>query len=221
MKFSEQLRKAGHSIWEANFNNPFVQGIGQGTLPVDKFVFFLEQDYAFLMEYCRFFGLILAKAGNLEEMKKFSQILQATLTLEMDLHRRVCSDFGITAKRLEETKAAPFNLGYTSYLLKTVYQRDTADAMATLLPCLWGYNEIGLRLKEQGLPQAKHYKEWILTYSSSDFTELTDWCKGWIDNCAIGQSADRLKRLEEIFLTTSGWEYLFWEMAWHKLEWPG
>lgn len=220
MNFSEQLRKTGHSIWEANFNHPFVQGIGKGTLPEDKFIFFLEQDYVFLIEYCRFFGLAIAKAASLEEMRKFSEILQATVTVEMELHRRVCADFDITAKRLEQTKAAPLNLGYTSYLLRTVYQGDTADAVAALLPCLWGYNEIGLRLKEQGLPQAKHYKDWILTYSSSEFTELTNWCKGWIDNFAIGQRADRLKRLEESFLTTSRWEYLFWEMVWNKLGWP-
>lgn len=207
-------------MWEANFNHPFVQGIGQGILSEDKFVFFLEQDYVFLIEYCRFFGLILAKAGNLEGMRKFSEILQATLTVEMDLHRRVCSDFGITAKRLEETKAAPFNLGYTSYLLKSVYQGDLADSMAALLPCLWGYNEIGLRLKEQGLPQPKHYKEWILTYSSSEFAELTLWCKTWLDDFALGQKPDKLKQLEKIFLTTSSWEYLFWEMAWNKLDWP-
>src|SRR3989304_10321913 len=97
MNFSEQLRKTGHSIWEANFNHPFVQGIGKGTLPEDKFIFFLEQDYVFLIEYCRFFGLLIATAGGLEEMRKFSEILQATLNVEMELHRRVCADYGISA----------------------------------------------------------------------------------------------------------------------------
>ena len=220
MKFSAQLRQAGHSIWEANFNHPFVQGIGQGTLAEDKFVFFLEQDYVFLIEYCRFFGLVIAKANSLDDMRKFSEILQATVSVEMELHRRVCADFGISSKKLEETKPAPYNLGYTSYLLSVTPQGDTADSMAALLPCLWGYNEIGIRLKEKGLPQHKHYQDWILAYSSEEFTGLTEWCRSWIDNFAEGQKADKLKRLEEIFLTTSRWEYLFWEMAWHKLNWP-
>ncbi len=220
MKFSEQLRQAGHFIWEANFNHPFVQGIGQGNLAEEKFIFFLEQDYVYLIEYCRFFGIIVAKAGSLEDMKKFSGILQAILGFEMELHKRVCADFGISVQKLEETKPAPYNLGYTSYLLSVVHQGDNADSMAALLPCLWGYNEIGLRLKEKELPQHKHYQDWILTYSSDEFTGLTEWCKSWIDNFAEGQKADRLKRLEEIFLTTSRWEFLFWEMAWHKLAWP-
>jgi len=59
-----------------------------------------------------------------------------------------------------------------------------------------------------------------LAYSSEEFTQLTEWCKNWIDNFAQGQKADKLKRLEEIFLTTSRWEFLFWEMAWHKSDWP-
>src|SRR3972149_9336885 len=106
MKFSELLRKTGHSIWEANFNHPFVQGIGGGTLAGDKFIFFLEQDYVFLMEYCRFFGLVIAKANRLDDMRKFSEILQATVSVEMELHRRVCFDFGISSSKLEETKPA-------------------------------------------------------------------------------------------------------------------
>src|SRR4030067_1688418 len=121
MKFSEQLRKTGHPIWEANFNHPFVQGIGKGILAEDKFIFFLEQDYVFLIEYCRFFGLVIAKSTGLEEMRKFSEILQATVSVEMELHRRVCADFGITAKKLEQTKPAPYNSGYTSYLLSVVF----------------------------------------------------------------------------------------------------
>ena len=220
MKFSEQLRKTAKTIWEANFNHPFVQEIGAGTLAEDKFIFFLKQDYLFLVEYCRFLGLILAKAPSLEEMRKLFEIINAILTVEMDLHKRVCADFGISPQELEATKPAPFNLGYTSYLLKVVYEGDIGDAMVALLPCFWGYNEIGLRLKEKGLPQHKHYKDWILTYSSPEFTALTEWCKNWVDNFALNQKSDKLKRLEEIFLNNSRWEYLFWEMAWNKADWP-
>ncbi len=92
--------------------------------------------------------------------------------------------------------------------------------MVAWLPCFWGYNEIGLRLKEKGLPEHKHYKDWILTYASAEFTALTEWCKNWVDDFALNQKSDKLKRLEEIFLTNSRWEYLFWEMSWNKAEWP-
>ncbi len=219
MKFSEHLRKSAHLIWEANFAHPFVQGIGQGTLDEAQFIFFLKQDYLYLIEYCRFLSLILAKGTTLEEMRKISELVKAILTFEMDLHRRVCADFGISASELEKTQPAPNNLGYTSYLLRVAYEGDMGDSMTALLPCLWGYNEIGLRLKEKGLPEHKHYKDWILTYASDEFSALTDWCKNWVDDFAVNQKEDKLKRLEEIFLTNSRWEYLFWEMSWNKLDW--
>lgn len=220
MKFSEHLRKSAHSIWEANFTHPFVQGIGKGTLAEDKFIFFLKQDYVYLIGYCRFLSLILAKATTLEEMRKLSEIINAILTVEMDLHRRVCADFAISAQELEATKPASNNLGYTSYLLKVAYEGDIGDSMVALLPCFWGYNEIGLRLKEKGIPNHKHYKDWILTYASPEFTALTEWSKNWVDDFALNQKEDKLKKLEEIFLTNSRWEYLFWEMAWNEAEWP-
>ena len=220
MDFSLYLRQQVNPIWEAAHTHPFVQGIGKGTLPEEKFIFFLEQDYVYLIEYCRFFGLAVAKGETLADMQKYAEVLHALLHFEMDLHRSVCAEFGISAQELEQVKATPTNIGYTSYLLKVAYAGDAGDILAALLPCLWGYVEIGQRLKAQGLPAHKHYRRWIETYASPEFAEISDWCKARLNAFASSQKPEKLKRLEELFLTTSRWEYLFWEMAWGKKEWP-
>src|SRR5512138_1921837 len=64
-RFSEYLRARVEPIWRAQHEHPFVRGIGDGTLPADRFRHWIRQDYRFLIEYCRLFGLAAARAPDL------------------------------------------------------------------------------------------------------------------------------------------------------------
>ena len=52
-RFTEHLRQKAAGLWEAQHQHPFVRGIGDGTLDLEKFKFWLRQDYVFLIEYAR------------------------------------------------------------------------------------------------------------------------------------------------------------------------
>ena len=60
VRFTDSLRGAAAPIWEAELRHPFVRGIADGSLAVEKFQFYLCQDYLFLIEYCRVFALACA-----------------------------------------------------------------------------------------------------------------------------------------------------------------
>jgi len=221
MKFTNMLRQRSHEIWEANYHHPFVQAIGDGTLEEEKFRFYLAQDYVYLKDYSRLLALGAAKSPSLDSMGEMSDLLQVTLRVEMDLHRSICADFGISPQELEETEPAPNCLGYTSYLLRIAYEGDFLDFLAAFLPCAWGYMEIGRRLKRKGLPQHRHYAKWIETYASQEFWELTESIKDRLNRLAQGVRGQKLERLQEIFKFSCRWENLFWDMAWAGQKWAG
>ncbi len=77
------LRAKCAAIWRRESEHPFVRGLGDGTLPADRFSFYLEQDYLFLVEYSRVFALASAKARDLVTMKLFAELLSSTLKVEM------------------------------------------------------------------------------------------------------------------------------------------
>ncbi|MBI4774267.1 MAG: thiaminase II [Deltaproteobacteria bacterium] len=220
MSFSERLRGSAHHIWEANYRHPFVQAIGKGDLAEKAFRFYLAQDYVYLKEYCRFLALAAAKSPDLESMGLFSHLLEVTLKVEMDLHRSICAEFGMSPSDLERVRPAPICQAYTGYLLKTAYEGGFLDLMTAFLPCAWGYVEIGQRLKEQGLPDHPHYAKWIETYASVEFLELNEELKKLLDRHAGGISEQQADRLQEIFDFSSRWEGLFWDMAWIQSDWP-
>jgi thiaminase/transcriptional activator TenA len=220
MSFSEHLRRLAEPIWQAELEHPFVRGLGDGSLPLDKFRFYLAQDYVFLLAYCKVFALAVAKAHDEATMRHFARLLDATLHQEMDLHRDYASRFGLTPQELEATQPAPTCYAYTRHLLYTAATGSLAEIAAAILPCMWGYFEIGQALKAQGLPASQPlYHPWIETYASEEFGALAQDCRELLDRLVSGLPQEALKSLEPIFLASSRYEYAFWQMAWTLESW--
>ena len=64
--FTQTIRAQAQPIWDRELKHPFVRGLGDGTLPLECFRFYLAQDYVFLVEYCRVFALAAAKSREWE-----------------------------------------------------------------------------------------------------------------------------------------------------------
>ena len=137
---------------QAILRHPFVTGIGDGTLDVDKFRFYVRQDYLYLIDYSRVIALAAARSPDLETMGWFARLLDGTLNVEMDLHRSYCAEFGISNEDLEVTPMAPTTMAYTRFLLNVAHQGTYPELVAAFLPCQWGYWEIGDHLIASGHP---------------------------------------------------------------------
>ena len=160
---STRFRAAADPIWEAQHRHPFVRGIGDGTLDPDRFGFWLRQDWLYLIDYSRLFAAGALRAPDLAAMTAFAELMRGIMVTEMDLHRSYVAGFGITEADLERETKAPTTQGYTDFLLRVATTGDYAELLGALLPCLWGYNEIGLRLADQGMPDDARYRAWIVS----------------------------------------------------------
>jgi thiaminase/transcriptional activator TenA len=213
MEFSAHLRLLADPVWQAQHDHPFVRGIGDGTLPLEQFQFWIRQDYLFLIEYCRLFGLAAARAPDLATLTYFADLLHTTARTEMDLHRSYAAQFGISAEDLEREEMAPATRAYTDFLVRVAATGDFAELVAALVPCMWGFSEIGQRLAATGRPADHRYAAWIEMYASSDFADLAAWCRRLLDRVAADAGEEKRRRMEEAFLTSSRYELAFWEAA--------
>jgi thiaminase (transcriptional activator TenA) len=218
--FSEQLRAAASDLWEAQHEHPFVRGIGDGSLPIERFAHYVRQDYLFLIEYARMLALGAARATDVETMRRFAELAQAILGEEMELHRAFARDFGISEAELEAEPAAPTTQAYTDFLVRTAALGDAGELAGALLPCMWGYAELGQRLATAGTPADQRYARWIETYASAEFDELAAWCRGLVDRLAAAAGEEGRARMTRAFVTCSRYELAFWEMGWTLERWP-
>ncbi len=221
MGFSDELRQKGAPIWDREKRHPFVTGIGDGSLSLDRFQYYMRQDYIFLIDFSRAISLAVAKAHSLEDMAWFARLLHETLNTEMALHVSFCEDFGITEAQLKSTEHAPTTLAYTRHLIQTAFSGGAGEIAAAILPCSWGYCEIGQMLYDRGLPANQPlYARWIEMYNSPEFAELADWLRSYIDRVALESGEQELKRMESAFLIGSQYEYMFWDASYRKESWP-
>ncbi|MBE2975678.1 thiaminase II [Priestia megaterium] len=220
MKFSERLYEKLQPIWRRNHNHPFVQGMGDGTLEKEKFRFYMIQDYLYLIDYAKLFAIGAVKATDVQTMGKFAALLDSTLNEEMSLHREYAKKFEISEKELEKAQPSPTTLAYTHYMLHVGQSGTLAELVAALLPCMWSYWEIGKELSEKPGAENEFYREWIEMYSSEEFGELATWCINLFDSLTEDKSEAELEKLEEIFLNTTRFEYMFWDMAYNEVMWP-
>ena len=221
MSFADDIELEAQPIRQAILAHPFVAGVGDGTLDVAKFRHYVLQDYVYLIEYSRVLAMAAARAGDLDTMSWFASLLDETLNVEMDLHRSYCAEFGITTVELETTVPAPTTVSYTSYLLSVAHQGSFPELVASLVPCQWGYWEIGERLARQGEPEdAPLYCQWIRMYASPEFTELAASIRNLVNRLADRAGPDELEAMGRAYMTSLRYEYLFWDMAYNLETWP-
>ena len=221
MPFADDIEARAQPIRQAILDHPFVTGVGDGTLDVAKFRHYVLQDYVYLIDYSRVLAMAAARAQDLDTMSWFARLLNETLNVEMDLHRSYCAEFGITTVELETTVPAPTTVGYTSYLLNVAHQGSFAELVASLVPCQWGYWEIGEHLSRQGEPKdAPLYSQWIQMYTSPEFTEMADAIRDLVNRLGIRAGADELEAMGRAYMTSLRFEYLFWDMAYNLESWP-
>jgi thiaminase/transcriptional activator TenA len=217
--FTDGLEPVAEPIWDAIVAHPMVEGLGAGTLDEEPFRRWVRQDYAFLIEYARVFGLAAATAPDLDRMGRFAELLDATINTEMDLHRAYAAEFGIDEAELEATEPSPTTRGYTDFLVRVAATGTFGDAVAALLPCMWGFAETARRLDARGRPDDDRYAEWIDTYAGDEFTALADWCKDCMDAVAADATGSDRERYTDLFRTSARYEYRFWDAAWRGEGW--
>ena len=121
---------------------------------------------------------------------------------------------------LEAQAAAPTTQAYTDVLVRTAALGDLGELAAALLPCMWGYAELGQRLAAAGVPDDVRYARWIETYAAPEFEELAAWCRGLVDRLGAAAGDDGRARMTRAFVTCSRYELAFWEMGWTLERWP-
>ena len=214
MGFITEIENQTLSIRQAILEHPFITGIGDGSLPVDRFKYYVIQDYVYLIDYSRALAIASARAIDLQDMSWFAGLLDETLNQEMALHRSYCQEFGINLQELESVEPASTTKSYTNFLLKTAYQGSFGELVASLLPCQWGYWEIGDHLLKRGLPtSAPLYAQWIKMYTSEEFTELAHQIREMADRIGGGAGLAEQAAMRQAYTDSVRLEHRFWDMS--------
>ena len=103
MKLTERLYKSVEDIWMGYLEQPFVKELAEGTLDVEKFRFYMIQDYRYLLQYAKVFAFGVIKTEDPELMRRFAGMVHDVLDGEMNVHKTYMARLGITEEEVANT----------------------------------------------------------------------------------------------------------------------
>jgi thiaminase (transcriptional activator TenA) len=217
--FSQVLWAEIDHVYAAILEHPFIAGLTDGTLERDAFRFYVVQDAHYLRDYARALSLASARAPSEPDIAMFAQHASGAIEVERSLHESFFRDFGLSDEQVAATPMAPTNLAYTSYLLASAYGASFPEALGALLPCYWIYWEVGKELLSRGSPDPL-YSRWIETYGGEEFAAVVRAVLALTDRLGPELSEAERQRVAERFVTTSRYEWMFWDMGYRHEQWP-
>ena len=163
MTLFNTLLQANRDDWQKYVQHPFVQQIGDGTLPAECFEHYLKQDYLFLLHFARCFGLAVFKSTTVEEVRQAKASLVGIVDVELDLHVEYCARWGLSEDDLAATVESTSNMAYTRYVMERGLSGDLLDLNVALAPCIIGYAEVANYPLSQSttVRDRNPYDEWI------------------------------------------------------------
>jgi thiaminase (transcriptional activator TenA) len=167
MTFAIHLWDANRSLSQACLANPFVQGIGDGSLSRPKFAYYVGQDAFFLEAFGRAYSLCAAKAPDAKAFAVFHELAGGVLE-ELKLHGSYAQQWGI---ELSQVSPGVATRRYVDFLLATAWSQDIGVTAAAMAPCMRLYAYLGQQLARGGVPDHA-YRDWIKTYSEGLFEDL-------------------------------------------------
>lgn len=152
---------------DACLAHPFVRGLADGSLPIQRYRDYVAQDAFFLRAFRGAYALAGACCSDAEGKQLYAQLAQG-VDDELCLHRQQAGRLGIDLARVLPSAAT---LAYTEFLTATAATRPEPCAAAAMLPCLRLYAWLGERLLPQ-LAATSPYGDWVRTYADPGFGSL-------------------------------------------------
>jgi thiaminase/transcriptional activator TenA len=219
MTFTEELWQSIAPIYAAILRHPFVRGLTDGSLAREAFQSYVIQDAHYLRDFARALSIAAARAPREDWIIMLNEHSAGALRVERSLHETFFREFGLSEKDVAAVPYAPTNLAYTNYLLAVAYGAPFHEGLAALLPCYWIYWEVGKELERAG-SRDPLFSRWIATYASEEFGSVVRAVLEATNQTAAGLTDEQRAVMRRHFVTTSRYEWMFWDMGYRLESWP-
>ncbi|HEY2922088.1 MAG TPA: thiaminase II [Candidatus Binatia bacterium] len=219
-KFSAQLRRRAERIWRAIDVHPFLRELHSGTLPMNRFTYFILQDYVYLLDFAQVLCQGGAKSPNLETLELFCRHALGAVEVERSFHAGFGKSLGLSQRQLDAVPKGPITQAYIGHLQSVARSGSLGELVAAVLPCYWIYGEVGRRLYRNRPRKPKIYRQWIETYASEEFWRPVREQIQLMDRLGVAASSDDKKLMTAHFILSSRYEFMFWDQAYRLESWP-
>jgi thiaminase/transcriptional activator TenA len=219
-EFSAQLKHRADRIWRAIESHPFLRDLQAGTLPMNRFTFFILQDYVYLLDFAQVLCQGGAKSPDFETLELFTRHALAAVEVERAFHASFGKSLGLSRNQLDAVAKGPVTQAYSGHLQSVARSGTLGEIVAAVLPCYWIYGEVGRRLYRKRPSKPKIYRQWIETYAAESFWQPVREQIRLMDRLGARASRHERSLMTAHFILSSRYEFMFWDQAYRLGHWP-
>lgn len=215
MNWSTNAWEQIQPIYNNILKMPFIAELMDGTLPLEKFQFYMAQDSHYLEHFGRSLSIIASRIQDITDTLAFIQFAEGAIVVESALHESYFKEFNLTSKGIMQ----PTCHHYVHTLKSTATLANIEVAVAAVLPCFWIYREVGTFIYENQKSSDNPYKKWINTYAGDDFDVLAKQALEITNRLASNCTKAQQNLMTDTFMTSSHLEFQFWDAAYNLKTW--
>jgi len=187
---------------------------------MNRFTYFILQDYVYLLDFAQVLCQGGAKSPNLETLELFARHAVGAVEVERSFHASFGKTLGLTRKQLDAVPKGPITQAYIGHLQSVARSGSLGELVAAVLPCYWIYGEVGRRLYRSRPQRPKIYREWIETYAGEPFWRPVREQIQLMNTIGAAAGSREKKLMTEHFVLSSRYEFMFWDQAYRLESWP-
>lgn len=187
---------------------------------MERFTYFILQDYLYLLDFAQVLCHGGAKSPNLNTLELFARHALIAVEVERSFHTSFGKSLGFSQRQLDNAPKGPITEAYTRHLQAVARGSSLEEIVAAVLPCYWIYGVVGKKLHKNRPPKPKIYRRWIETYASEDYWQPVREQIRLMDELAKDKTPAARRLMTAQFLLSSRYEYLFWDQAYRLEQWP-
>ena len=223
-RFTDHLWRETAALRASIDDMEFLRRLGDGTLPLDVFRTYMEQDLLYLTGYAKALALVAATSPDPVASGFWAGAAASATSVEASLHQDLLGSDALppAATEPEHSRAC---LGYVSYLIATAATESYAVAAAAVLPCFWIYADVGRRRAagaEPGRARAPRHPDarGVAPYDGPAVPDAVSTARSLVDDAAAVATDAERAAMTAAFTTASRYEFLLWDTALHPQPSP-
>ena len=211
ISWSREVWKKSARIYDSILGLDFLNELSKGTLSNHAFARYIAQDEIYLKNYYNQMYMLADLMEEEQDRNLFLSFAQSGMEGEKALHDMLIEKYGIDT----DVKASMVTAGYNAHICEGIATGNPCVALASVLPCMWIYNQVGLHILNHSKLEGNPYMEWILEYGQEEFTTGVNKVLKMIDVWAAKADKETREMMDHYYLKAALYEYAFWDYGYH------
>lgn len=210
MRPTDHLKSLAADDWQAATTHAFTNALGDGSLPRDRMVGYLQQDYLFIDGFVRLLASAIAHAPSLADSVPAAQFLAVITGPENTYFLRSFKALDAEPNALPEPQALAFQ-----QLMAQARQSGRYEIMlAVLVVAEWIYLDWASPLEDRADDLPFWLGEWISLHAGDGFENVVEYLRSQLDQVWPTLNDAAKAEVEQTFQTAVRLERDFFDAAW-------